>query len=98
SLLIKPGEVYKGSINVRPPAGQSSMEGTFRVTWEPGVRKRLKPLLDRFDSTKQQLLKTPPADPFAPAGTPPPKHRPIVWPQDDESEPMHFGLPRSASP
>jgi hypothetical protein len=98
SLLIKPGEVYKGSITVRVPAGESSMDGDFLIRWEPGVRKRLKPLLDRFDTAKQQLLKTPPPDPFAPAGAPPSKHPPTVWPRDDLLESMQFGLPRNASP
>ncbi|HSI62515.1 MAG TPA: hypothetical protein VLE43_05330 [Candidatus Saccharimonadia bacterium] len=97
SLLIKPGEIYKGSVTILAPAGESSIEGAFLIRWEPGIRKRLRPLLDRFDSTKRQLLNTP-SDPFTPAGTPPPKHPPIVWPQNDLLEPMHFGLPRNASP
>jgi hypothetical protein len=98
ALLLKPGQVHQGSFTVTLPVGESFMDAAFLIRWEPGAARRLQPLLYRIEDEKRKLLNEPPPDPFAPAGSPPPAHPPINWPQDDLLENIRIELPRSTPP
>jgi hypothetical protein len=97
ALLLKPGQVHKGSINISLPEGKMSMDAAFRVRWEPEVAPRLRSLLYRLDDTYREVAKVPPPDPFAPAGSPPVPPS-VLELREDPLESMHIERPRSVTP
>lgn len=98
ALLLKPGQVHRGSITVTIPAGESSMEAAFLVRWEPGAARRLLPLLYKIDDARREALNIPPPDPFAPAGSPPPAPTALNWPRHVTLETLRFELPEGDTP
>jgi hypothetical protein len=97
ALLLKPGQVHKGSINISLPEGEPFMDVAFQLCWEPGVAPRLRPLLYRLDDTYREVAKIPPPDPFAPASSPPAPPS-VLELRKDVLESMHIERPRSTTP